>query len=144
AAVYRALDRAFISTGVPWSDCYHEDRGDGVVVLVPAYVAKAVLVDQLPQQVARELSDHNHSAPDAELIRLRMALHAGEMTFDDHGVTGSSVNLAFRLIDAKPVKDALARSPGVLALITSSWFFEEVVRNSPDSRAARYRPVHVS
>ena len=71
-----------------------------------------------------------------------MALHAGEVHFDEHGVTAAAVNLAFRLLDAGPLKAALASSSGVLAVIASSWFFEEVVRHS--GAAAAYRPVEVA
>lgn len=71
-----------------------------------------------------------------------MALHAGEVRYDEHGVTGASVNLAFRLLEAPPLRAALAGSPGVLAVIASSWFFDEVVRHS--GAAARYRPVEVA
>ena len=73
---------------------------------------------------------------------MRMALHAGEVYYDEHGVTAASINLAFRLLDAGELKAALAGSPGVLAVITSSWFFEEVVRHSAVNRAA-YRRVRV-
>ena len=44
-------------------------------------------------------------------------------------MTGASVNLAFRLLEAAVLKEALAGSPGVLTVIASSWFFEEVVRH---------------
>ena len=71
-----------------------------------------------------------------------MALHAGEVHYDEHGVTAAAVNLAFRLLDAAALKAALASSPGVLAVIASSWFFEEVVRHS--GAAAAYRPVEVA
>jgi tetratricopeptide (TPR) repeat protein len=141
---YLALASAFDSAGISWPDCYHEDRGDGVVVLIPAHVPKAVLVDLLPHDLVGALCEHNRAAPAEDRIRLRMALNAGEIIFDDHGVTGSSLNLAFRLIEAGPVREALAESPGVLALITSSWFFDEVVRHSPNAEPARYRPVRVS
>lgn len=77
-------------------------------------------------------------------MRLRMALHAGEVQYDDHGVASSSLNLAFRLIDAQPLKAALAASPGVLALITSDWFFEDVVRHTPGAAPATYRRVKVA
>jgi ribosomal protein L2 len=59
-----------------------------------------------------------------------MTLHAGEVYYDEHGVTGASINLAFRLLDARDLKGALARSAGVLAIIASSWFYEEVVRHT--------------
>ena len=36
-----------------------------------------------------------------------MALHAGEVNYDEYGVTAASINLAFRLLDAEELKDAL-------------------------------------
>ena len=88
------------------------------------------------------LRAHNIAHPGPVRIRLRMALHAGEVRYDEHGVTAAAVNLAFRLLDADALKAALASSPGVLAVIASSWFFEEVVRHS--GAAAGYRPVNVA
>ncbi|MCA1676642.1 MAG: ATP-binding protein, partial [Actinobacteria bacterium] len=49
----------------------------------------------------------------------------------------------FRLLEADPLKSALAGSPGVLALVTSPWFFDEVVRHSPAAHPNAYRPVRV-
>jgi class 3 adenylate cyclase len=69
----------------------------------------------------------------AERIRLRLAVHAGEISYDDHGVAGTAVNLTFRLVEAPMFKNLLAASPGELALIASGWFFDEVVRHSPAS-----------
>jgi len=73
-----------------------------------------------------------------------MALHAGEVNYDSHGVTGSAITLAFRLVNARPLKLAFAESPGVLAIIVSSWFYQEVIRNSPASDPTTYRPIRVS
>jgi hypothetical protein len=73
-----------------------------------------------------------------------MALHAGEISYDEHGTTATSVNLAFRLSDAQALKAALAASPGVLAVIASSWFFQEVVRHNPACNADAYRRVRVA
>jgi hypothetical protein len=41
--LYRAMQDAFGHAGISWDDCGHEDRGDGVFVLVPAEVPKALL-----------------------------------------------------------------------------------------------------
>ena len=71
-----------------------------------------------------------------------MSLHAGEVRYDQHGVTGMAVNLAFRLLEAAPLKQALASSPGVLAVITSSWFYAEVARQTPV--AGEYHCVDVA
>jgi tetratricopeptide (TPR) repeat protein len=141
--LYRALREAFGRAGIAWDGCGHEDRGDGVFILVPAEVTKGLLVESLPSALATALRAHNGTHPVREQIRLRMALHAGEVNYDEYGVTAASINLAFRLLDASALKAALAGSSGVLAVIASSWFFEEVVRHSVAGAAAAYRPVEV-
>ena len=140
--LYRSLREAFGQAGISWDECRHEDRGDGVFVLVPAEVPKGLLVESLPPAVVTALRAHNATHPGAEQIRLRMALHAGEVRYDEYGVTSASVNLTFRLLQAGALKAALAASPGVLAVIASSWFFEQVVRHS--SAAPAYHQVEVA
>ncbi len=102
-----------------------------------------MFVESLPAQLVEGQREHKSTRPAPEQIRLRMALHAGEVQYDDHGVAGAAVNLTFRLLDAEPLKSALAGSPGVLALATSSWFFDEVVRHSPAADPNAYRRVRV-
>ncbi len=100
AGLYRAMREAFGRAGIRWRDCRCEDRGDGLFVLVPAEAPKGLLVEALPQALLTGLRVHNERHPAAQRIRLRMALHAGEVRYDGHGVTGAAVNLAFRLLDA--------------------------------------------
>jgi tetratricopeptide (TPR) repeat protein len=144
AGLYQVLRQAFDEAGVSWTDCGHEDRGDGVFILAPAEMPKARFVNALPGALVKALREHNATHSHEVRIRLRMALHAGEVTYDQHGVTAAAVNLAFRLLDAAPLKTALAESPGVLAVITSGWFFDEVVRHTPACAATTYRPIQVS
>ena len=142
--LYRTVQQAFRRAGIPWDASYHEDRGDGVLVLVPPEVPKSLLVAALPTALVAALKAHNGARVGEERIRLRMALHAGEVSSGQHGVTGASVNLAFRLAEAGPLKASLAGSPGVLAIIVSSWFFNEVVRQLAPEAAAPYQPVQVA
>jgi hypothetical protein len=141
--LYRALRNAFDTANIPWEGCHREDRGDGVFILAPPEVPKIAFVEALPPALVQALREHNSTHCAQEQIRLRMALHAGEITYDDHGVTAASINLTFRLLEARPLKAALAASPGVLALITSAWFFDEVVRHSTACDPATYRPAKV-
>lgn len=76
-------------------------------------------------------------------MRVRLALHAGEVLRDSYGVAGTAVNVAFRLLEAAPLKQALASSRGVLAVIASPWFFDDVITNTPGSEPASYRQVRV-
>jgi tetratricopeptide (TPR) repeat protein len=141
--LYRTLAESFAGAGIVWSACDHEDRGDGVLVVIPPTVAKSILVESLPALLEVRLLAHNSSAGSTQRIRLRMALHAGEVLHDDHGVVGTAVNHAFRLLDAPSFRSSLAASDGVLAVITSSWFYEEVVWHSSVRRAYVSIPVSV-
>ena len=127
---------------------YHEDRGDGILVLVPPEVPKARLVSNLLARLEAALTRHNAAMARqhpfraaATQIRLRVAVHAGEVTFDSHGVVGSAVDFTFRLAEAPPLKSALATSTGECALITSEWFFDEVVRHLPGAHPELFRPI---
>lgn len=144
ADLYDIVKQAFGDARIPWSKCYHEDRGDGIMILVPASVPKRLLADSLPLSLVKEVRRHNAARPAKGRMRVRLALHAGELAFDTHGVTGPALNFAFRLLEAPPLKHALATSPGLLALITSNWFFDEVVRQSPASELNSYWQVPVA
>lgn len=142
--LYQIVADAFRQAGIPWDVSACQDRGDGIFILLAPEVPKSLLAESLPAALVAELNAHNMAHPRQEQIRLRMALHAGEVSYDEYGVTAASVNLTFRLLDAEPLKAALAAAPGVLAIIVSSWFFEEVIRHIPIEGAASYRPVVVS
>lgn len=142
--LYRALRRAVTAADIGWANCYQEGIGDGVLLLAPADVPKALFVERLPAALVAEIGEHNRVHRVEERIRLRLALHAGEIYFDQHGVTGSAITLAFRLLDAPSVKAAFRAAPGELAVVTSAWFFDEVVRNSPVDDSAGYRAVRVA
>jgi tetratricopeptide (TPR) repeat protein len=142
--LYAALRSAFDRSGVSWQDCYHEDRGDGALILVPPEVPKNVLAVSVPRQLAAALAEHNRAHERAAWIRLRLAVHAGEVQHDDHGVVGTAINVAFRHLEAEPLRRALAGSSGVLAVIATQWFFEEVIRHDRASDPATYRQVRIS
>ena len=141
--LYEALPEAFAESGIGWDSCVSEDRGDGALILVPPEVPKTRLVTSLPGVLAAAVSRHNAGCSVPERMRLRVALHAGEVYRDAHGVAGAAVNHAFRLAEAPALRSALAASPGVLALIVSDWFFSEVVRHDPAAEPGSYRQVQV-
>ena len=143
-ALYRVLPWAFAGSGVGWDSCVSEDRGDGALILVPPEVPKILLVAVLPGLLAAAVSAHNADCAEPERMRLRMALHAGEVYRDAHGVAGAAVNHTFRLAEAEQLRSALAASPAPLALVVSDWFFSEVVRHDPAAEPDSYRQVQVS
>jgi len=141
--LYRALMQAFGASGIKWGSCVNEDRGDGALILVPPEIPKAYLVTSLPDILATAVGRYNAGCSGPEQMRLRVALHAGEVYRDVHGVAGSAVNHAFRLAEAPALRSALSASPGVLSIIVSDWLFSEVIRHDPAAEPGAYRKVQV-
>lgn len=142
AGLRTVMEQAFLAAGIPWSGCRVDDRGDGLLIVGPGD-PKAPYVEVLPGAVARALRTHNATSPEKSRFRLRMVVHAGELSFDETGFTGNAVVRAARLLDAPPVKAALAASSGVLVLVISQWFYDEIVSQSAVLDTGGYRPVTV-
>jgi tetratricopeptide (TPR) repeat protein len=140
--VYAVLQEAFSQSKLSWAGTYREDRGDGVLML--SAESESIFVDVLPYALAEALREHNRGRPAPQQLRLRLSVHAGEVVFDEEGVTGRPTTRAFRLLEAKPLRKALAASPGSLAMIVSWEIFDQVVRKSETVDQGRYRKVHVS
>jgi tetratricopeptide (TPR) repeat protein len=141
--LYRSLEAACARSGIAWDACYREDRGDGALILVPPEIPKNLLVSRFPQELSVALRAHNDAHQEEARIRVRLAVHAGEIHRDGHGVASTAINIAFRLLEASELKQALRTSPGLVALIASRWFFEEVIRHTPASHPDAYRQVRV-
>ena len=141
--LYDALIGAFRAAGIRWDDCDHEDRGDGVMILAPPSIPKALFSEALPGRLADELQRHNTAHRPEEQIRLRMALNAGEVFINAHGAVSSELNTTFRLLDAGQLKAALRDSPGPLACIAPAWFYYQIIQNGEAFRPDSYFPVLV-
>ncbi|HEV8562028.1 MAG TPA: TIR domain-containing protein [Actinophytocola sp.] len=143
--MYETLTSAFERAGIEWSQCLVEDRGDGMFILAAPHVPKHLFVDALPQAIIAGLRQHNAVRAVSQSIRLRMAVHAGEVAFDSHGTTGVGINLAFRLLEAADLRRAMAESSGLLGIIVSDWYYHEVVCDGHgDTHPDAYQPVRVA
>jgi hypothetical protein len=87
------------------------------------------------------MEDRGGERAAATQIGLRVAVHAGEVTFDRHGVVGAAIDHTFRLVDAPPLKTALAGSMDACALMVSDWFYSDVVYHHQDARPGIYQNV---
>jgi tetratricopeptide (TPR) repeat protein len=116
---------------VPWAECYHEDRGDGVVIVVPPTIATARVVDPLLALLAAKLRAHNRHASDVVRIQLRAVLHVGPVGRDAEGLTGQSLIHAARILDAPVIKERLAAARADLVFAASAYVYENVIRHGP-------------
>lgn len=144
SAMYDAVQSAFVEAGLPWEDCFKQDVGDSILTTAPATVPKGAFTGPLLHALTAAVRAHNESHPAEERIRLRLALHAGEVAYDENGLTGSAIIHAFRLLGAKPLKDTLPVLPGALAVIASDWFYTEVIRHDRETAPDAYRRILVN
>lgn len=78
-SLYEVLNQALHESGIDFDSCYHEDRGDGVIILASPDIPKVRFSADLPYRLAAVLREHNEAHPVPEHIRLRMAVNAGSV-----------------------------------------------------------------
>lgn len=140
--LYELLQKAFDGSGIPWARCFHEDRGDGALIVVPPDIACKGIIDPLPERLRGLIRRHNHVSCQAAGIQLRAAAHIGPVEHDGHGFVGSDINLLFRMLEARPLKRALAGSGAELALMVSEDVYRSLVCRCPSLVSPdAFRPV---
>jgi hypothetical protein len=93
--LYQVLHKAFDASGIPWADCFCEDRGDGALIVVPPGLPCKGLIDPLPERLRGLIRRHNHVSRDSAGLQLRAAAHIGPVEYDGHGFVGTDINLLF-------------------------------------------------
>ncbi|RSM68517.1 hypothetical protein DL991_41400 [Amycolatopsis sp. WAC 01375] len=142
--MYEVLKTAFAESNVDFDSCAHEDRGDGVLVLLPPTTTKGLVPDLLPDRLAVALRRYNHTRTPQAQMRLRVSLNAGEVLYDGNGWVGDAVDTAFRILDAPLAKEAFAKSDRMIAFISSERFFTDVIEKDPGLLPELYRSIPVS
>jgi hypothetical protein len=126
-----ALREAFTESGIDWAACHRKDTGDGMEVVSPPDLPKARLIHPLVHTLAIRLRSHNQTAGPLGRIRVRIAVHAGDVHLTDGQVVGGSLEHLARLAEAQPLRQALASAPEsvTVALAVSEHIHQEVVRH---------------
>ncbi|WP_328618428.1 hypothetical protein OHS18_22835 [Amycolatopsis sp. NBC_00355] len=130
--MYEILRNAMSDTGIDWETCHRQDAGDSVILLVPAETSKMLVTDTFVGRLDRELAGYARRSNESVRLRMRLALHAGEVTQDEHGWVGSDLNTACRLVDLQQARDALSDTPDAnLVLVVSHLWYSSVVLQDP-------------
>ena len=128
-ALYDISRSAFEASGVPWAECYYEDRGDGTVIVVPPTIATVRVVDPLIPELASRLRQYNRRASEVVQIQLRAALHVGPVGRDAEGLNGEAIIVAARILDAPVLKARLAADQADLMFAASDYVYDHVIRH---------------
>lgn len=133
--MYELLEQGLRSVGV--GDGYRDklvDRGDGIIAPVHAAreVPKTLLLSQLIPALSLLLTEYNREHRDEQPLRMRAAMHAGEVLTDEHNCFGQAVNLCCRLLDSRELKKQFGRTDAPLILVVSQDIYDNIVRQGYD------------
>ena len=139
---YGILREALGGSGMPWDQCQHEDRGDGVVVIVPPGLPAQPIIDSLPERLSGLIRRHNRFSYESVRMQLRVAANIGPVYGDEHGFSGDDLTLLGRMLDAQPLRRALSESGSEVALIISDYVYDKLVLRRQSLAGPRsFRPV---
>jgi hypothetical protein len=139
ADLYRLVESALLESEVSPESVTSEDRGDGVYLLVDADVPIRQLIHPFVSVLDAGLAARTMGEP---RLRLRLVVHDGQVSIDAKGSSGAAADLAFALVDAQQVRDALTDSPtGRIAVVLGDPIYQSVVcgHDDPDETAFRMR-----
>ncbi|WP_441247055.1 hypothetical protein [Kitasatospora sp. McL0602] len=143
-----ALRESAAQSGIDWGACLIDDLGDGFRVVAPAGVRKAALLHPLVHELTARLRAHNRTAGPSTRIRVRIALHAGELWLAGAGrAAGRPLEVLARLLDAAAARTLLAEAPEstCAVVILSPHFHEETVPHGyPGIEPELFREVTVT
>jgi CRP-like cAMP-binding protein len=111
---------------------YHrEDRGDGILLVIPPHVPTSSIVDRILDNLVTLLHRYNSTATLATRIQIRVALHVGPVVSDAYGVDGRAIIDAARLLDASALRRHLAETGADLGFITSPYVYDTIIQPNP-------------
>lgn len=107
ALIVDILDRARRAAGIASDAVRPQPQGDGQFTVLPAGIDESVVIPRLARELDAAVRRVNGDVADGRL-RLRVALHRGLMK---EGWTGEAPAALHRLLDSRPVREALAGHP---------------------------------
>ncbi|GAA2273598.1 hypothetical protein GCM10010145_44910 [Streptomyces ruber] len=141
--LYQVIAFALSRAGLGLDRCAVQDRGDGMLLLVPIGTSPTRLLRELVRGLEDALAEHRGKYNEDHRMRLRVGLHQGLVIQRGERWTGSAINDLARLVDAGPVKRVLARAGRAhLVLVVSEEIHRSVVLGRyPGIDPAAYLPA---
>ncbi|GAA2722928.1 hypothetical protein GCM10010439_16900 [Actinocorallia aurantiaca] len=141
-ALYDIVRLACTRAGIPWPRCHLEDRGDGMLMVLPLLTPTGNALSPFLFPLAELLREHNLRSTEGTRIQLRVVLHVGPVKSASYGVMGEAIIRAARLLDAPSAKEEQRRSGADLTFVASSTVYETIIKHSQDELSpASYRRI---
>jgi len=126
--------------GVRADQWCRQDTGDGWIVSIDPHLPRDVLLVTFLVGLRRRLARYNSGRPTPRQVRVRLAVHGGDVLPDPDPLVGEAVNLACRLRDAPAVRARLGVTVQPLALVVSEAIYDEIVKHGYSYDAQRLDP----
>ncbi|MEO3751610.1 hypothetical protein [Streptomyces sp. B6B3] len=142
--LYELLENALAATGIDHrAGPPPTDRGDGMFWLLPGSVPKTDLTGPFVHHLYTGLRALAATSNARAEMRLRVALHAGEVAWDERGWVGADLNTACRMVDLPVLRETLeAAGDAPLALaVSDAWYRGVIQHDYPEIDPADFRPV---
>jgi hypothetical protein len=124
----RVMTQAATEAGVDRSQWKLQGKGDEELALVPLGESESRIVDDFVRHLDARLRGHNNDLRPSARLRLRVAIHRGVAQPAENGFAGQAVVVAARLLNAGPLRDALAEADDAnLAVLLSDTVYQETV-----------------
>ncbi|MFE9451259.1 hypothetical protein [Streptomyces sp. NPDC006739] len=142
-ALYQVVEFALARAGLEAGGYEAQDRGDGMLLLLPAGTGPTRLLRELVRGLDDALVRHRDTYNHEHRMRLRVGLNQGLVIRSGQRWTGTGINDVARLVDAGPVKEVLARAGRAqLVLVVSDELHRQVVLGRyPGIDPAAYLPA---
>lgn len=139
-----SLEMTRASLGALWEACIFEDRGDGLLIVVPPEVPTVRIMQRLDQELPGLLRQHNHTYSDSLSIRMRLAVNVGPVMGDPLGMSGSAIIRTARMVEAATLKRAMTSTGVDLGIIVSPFVYETAVGHVDVlTRGGHYKAVEI-
>lgn len=125
--MYEVFEKSLIASGI--AEEFREpliDRGDGAMAFIQP-------VDEIPKPLLiNTFVPVLRDALRAREFRLRVAMHFGDVHYDNRGPFGEDIDLMVRMLDAQELRARLAKTSEPLILAVSDPFHRSVVKHGYD------------
>jgi class 3 adenylate cyclase len=125
--VFALVEEALAASMIPADEVHAGECGDGGFLLIGAGVAKSDIGESFIRNLNTGLHRHAFLTGRPTDIRLRVALHAGDVARDARGWVGNELNTAFRLVDAPALRAAMTAADKAHMAVVVSWTWYDAV-----------------
>jgi Cyclic nucleotide-binding domain len=124
-----------------WEKCSFEDRGDGMLIAVPAAIPTLAVVERLTGALPAELRRHNRIYNVCAQIQMLIAVDTGPVESRDRAMSGKVLGRTRQLLRTPDLANAISRSRANLGMIVSADVYDTAI--CPHGEPVNYGQVWV-